>query len=271
MASKGVICNDVKIYDLADKLSKMTGWAAPAIWGKLRIGFSADEILNSGEDFLYDHDISLLVKRDRVIVEGVIFKSKADACRAYRVSWGKVNKLVIKEGILFETAVILCAGSSKKKIPSEKIECNTLLAISDNEMEQIELESFYTKTKTKAEIIRELENLRECDPEEILVKQKKYRRDNKTIAQLKILRDFKCQICSKEIKTKGGGRYIEAAHIKPKCKRGCETPDNILILCPNHHKEFDYGELEIKSHNKATVEFILNGVRYELNLSIQEQ
>ena len=42
-----------------------------------------------------------------------------------------------------------------------------------------------------------------------------------------------------------GSFYIEAAHIKPKSQQGTETPDNILILCPNHHKEFDLGKREI--------------------------
>ncbi|MFH2029353.1 MAG: HNH endonuclease [Bacteroidota bacterium] len=46
---------------------------------------------------------------------------------------------------------------------------------------------------------------------------------------------------------------MEAAHIKPKHKKSKETPENILILCPNHHKEFDFGRRIIREHNKQSM------------------
>ncbi|MBU0559050.1 MAG: HNH endonuclease [Bacteroidetes bacterium] len=52
---------------------------------------------------------------------------------------------------------------------------------------------------------------------------------------------------------KNGDFYIEAAHIKPKHKKSKETPENILILCPNHHKEFDFGRRIIREHNKQSM------------------
>ncbi|MEZ5497355.1 MAG: HNH endonuclease [Gammaproteobacteria bacterium] len=123
----------------------------------------------------------------------------------------------------------------------------------------------------KNQIITDLKNLdnKEDDAETITIKQKTYKRDNKTIAQIKILRDFKCQICGKNIKKANGEFYIEAAHIKPKREKGRETPENILILCPNHHKEFDYGLRKILNQNKDLVEFELNGQKYKLNLKIE--
>jgi len=86
---------------------------------------------------------------------------------------------------------------------------------------------------------------------------------------LKIIRDFKCQICSKQIKKSDGSFYIEAAHIKPKREDGNESPQNILILCPNHHKEFDYGELKIKIHSKEKVEFVLNDELHKISLKLE--
>jgi predicted HNH restriction endonuclease len=46
----------------------------------------------------------------------------------------------------------------------------------------------------------------------IKVDNKIYKRDNKAIALIKLLRDFKCQICGTTIVKKNGSRYIEAAH-----------------------------------------------------------
>ncbi len=139
--------------------------------------------------------------------------------------------------------------------------------VSDDEKEQMELEQFY-KSKTKADIFKELQNLKETDPEEIIVNHKTYKRDNKTIAQIKVLRDFKCQICSTTIVKKDGSKYVEAAHIKPKHQKGRETLDNIILLCPNHHKEFDFGKLEIKLHDMTQIEFLLNDKQYKIKLSV---
>ena len=119
------------------------------------------------------------------------------------------------------------------------------------------------------EIINELKNLKLTDAEEIEINSKSYKRDNKTIAYIKVLRDYKCQVCSTTIKKKDGGFYIEAAHIEPKHKKGRETPNNILLLCPNHHKEFDYGDTTIKEHNNDNVKFVMNGLQYIISLKIE--
>lgn len=140
--------------------------------------------------------------------------------------------------------------------------------ISNDEKEQLELEKYY-KTKSRAEILEDLKNLKETDAEEITVKNKLFKRDNKTIAQIKIIRDFKCQLCGIHIPKKNGDKYIEAAHIIPKHKKGRECPENIILLCPNHHKEFDLGEPEILKQDKEKFEFILNAKRYNLILSLE--
>lgn len=139
---------------------------------------------------------------------------------------------------------------------------------SNDEKEQSELEVFYKKHKTKSEILAELKDLKETESEEVIVNRKAYKRDNKTIAQIKVLRDFKCQICSTSIIKKDGSKYIEAAHIKPKFQKGRETLDNIILLCPNCHKEFDLGLLVIKNHDARKIEFSLNGKFHKINFEL---
>jgi hypothetical protein len=139
-----------------------------------------------------------------------------------------------------------------------------------DEQEQKEIiREIKSQNKTKQQIINELNNLRQTDPEEVIINSKSFKRDNKTIAQIKIIRDFKCQICSTSIRKKDGTFYVEAAHIEPKYRKGRETPSNILLLCPNHHKEFDFGDLRILHHDKDKIIFVLNGNEYVLSLKIE--
>jgi HNH endonuclease len=142
--------------------------------------------------------------------------------------------------------------------------------ISIDEKEQKELEHFFNSTKSRADILNDLNNLQENDAEEIIINRKTYKRDNKTIAQLKIIRNHKCQICGLSIPKKDGSKYVEAAHIKPKYQKGRETPENIILLCPNHHKEFDLGEPEIIIHNKSKIEFLLNGITHKIILELDK-
>lgn len=134
--------------------------------------------------------------------------------------------------------------------------------------EQDELVEVISKESNEDHIKEDLRNLKPTDPEEIILKQKTYKRDNKTIAQLKILREFKCQICSTQIKIKKNKFYVESAHIIPKAKKGNELPENILILCPNHHKEFDLSDSKIIEHTKEKIIFEMNNKEYEIILKI---
>ncbi|MCC5907025.1 MAG: HNH endonuclease [Balneolaceae bacterium] len=68
---------------------------------------------------------------------------------------------------------------------------------------------------------------------------------------------------------KGGSKYIEAEHIKPKHQKGRETLENIILLSPNHHKEFDLGDRVIKSHENNFIEILLNGQRYKIDLTTE--
>ena len=142
-----------------------------------------------------------------------------------------------------------------------------LKQIQDDEIEQIALEKNESPRST-SEIINELRNLSPTDPEQIEIKSKTYKRDNKTIVQLKIIRDYKCQICGDNIRKRNGSYYIEAAHITPKRQKGNELPSNILILCPNHHKEFDLGEREILYRDENSLKIRLNGKEYSIDLKI---
>ena len=138
--------------------------------------------------------------------------------------------------------------------------------------QQIDLEKEIQRDLTdekRKKLIEELKALTPSMPQQVVINGKIYDRDNKTIATLKVLRDFKCQICGNSILKKNGERYIEAAHINRKSEKGPETPDNILILCPNHHKEFDLGDRNLINHSAERIVFELNGNKYDIDLSLR--
>jgi 5-methylcytosine-specific restriction protein A len=123
--------------------------------------------------------------------------------------------------------------------------------------------------KTREELILELNNLIPYEGETTTTCSKAFKRDNYAIALIKELRCYRCQICKTRIRKKDGSFYVEAAHIVPKNKQGPETPDNILLLCPNHHKEFDLGERTILYLGTNTIKITLNGQQHTLSLEIK--
>jgi len=59
----------------------------------------------------------------------------------------------------------------------------------------------------------------------------------------------KCVLC-------GFDRFIEYAHIIPRREGGTIHPDNMLVLCPNHHRLFDGGALDEEEESKLAEKLI---------------
>lgn len=59
--------------------------------------------------------------------------------------------------------------------------------------------------------------------------------------------NYACQICGKQIQKPDGSLYAEIHHIRPlgDPHHGLDIRGNMLVLCPNHHAEFDYGTIAI--------------------------
>lgn len=150
---------------------------------------------------------------------------------------------------------------------------NQLSGNVDSDSEKINLNEQDELVKSEsqrdmAKILDDLKNLKPTDLERVEVHGKVYKRDNKTIAQLKIVRGHKCQMCGATIKKKDGSLYVEAAHITPKKQKGTEVPSNIIILCPNHHKEFDLGKKEILERDEKVLIIMLNESKYSIDLRL---
>ncbi len=53
----------------------------------------------------------------------------------------------------------------------------------------------------------------------------------------------KCEFCGEQgFALVAGGFYVESHHIISLARKGSDTMDNVLALCPSHHREAHYGE-----------------------------
>jgi len=80
-------------------------------------------------------------------------------------------------------------------------------------------------------------------------------RDSILAYELKRLYQFRCQICEARIALTNYKFYAEGHHIKPLGgpHYGPDLASNMLVVCPNHHVELDFGVREINVHNLLIV------------------
>lgn len=100
-------------------------------------------------------------------------------------------------------------------------------------------------------------------PEQIVKIAKAYKRNIGMVQAIKAKYQNKCQICGFTFKTSAGSYYSEAAHIIPISdgRKGVDSPDNIWILCANHHKMLDRGAIQATSRST----YKLGNEEYSLN------
>jgi len=92
-------------------------------------------------------------------------------------------------------------------------------------------------------------------PETIEKRVKTIKRNVSLVKQMKEKFKNECQVCGFTFKQKNGNLYSEVAHIEPIStkKQGIDTPSNMIVLCPNHHKMLDLGNLEIISKEEYSI------------------
>lgn len=73
-------------------------------------------------------------------------------------------------------------------------------------------------------------------------------RDTKIIKDLKERYNNTCQLCGAKLRLPNGNGYSEGHHLNKLggLHKGPDIKENVIILCPNHHTEFDYGMIAIK-------------------------
>lgn len=81
-------------------------------------------------------------------------------------------------------------------------------------------------------------------------------RDTVMARKVKLMHNNRCQICGDTLFLADGKSYAEAHHIRPlgRPHNGPDTPDNILVLCPNDHVRCDMGAVRLDTATLITVE-----------------
>lgn len=91
-------------------------------------------------------------------------------------------------------------------------------------------------------------------------------RDGTLVRELKSLYDSTCQLCGAQRKRGPDSPYAECHHVKPlgDPHRGPDTKPNLLVLCPNHHVDFDYGMVCVDPRSLAVTHAYDSTVHSEL-------
>lgn len=70
-------------------------------------------------------------------------------------------------------------------------------------------------------------------------------RNSELVSELKALYDHRCQVCDQQRRRGDSSYYAEGHHLHPLGDGGPDEAANILVLCPNHHADFDYGTISV--------------------------
>jgi hypothetical protein len=149
--------------------------------------------------------------------------------------------------------------------------CNTLLSFTkeNNLSKKISVKTINEK-EVLTDLIKKLnKRMTHILPQKRNVEiEKIIRNDSQIVSLLKQAANYKCQFpnCNAEIKTMTGSNYVEVAHITPVNAGGQSVLGNLLVLCPNHHKEFDYGELKIYEQTLSMLNGKLNGKEFFIEI-----
>ncbi|WP_442865011.1 HNH endonuclease [Bosea sp. NBC_00550] len=94
--------------------------------------------------------------------------------------------------------------------------------------------------------------------------------------KVKVARGHRCQICEATglhphtFAKRDGSRYAEAHHVQPVSKliAGSLGEQNIMVLCPNHHRQAHYGDFEVVEENAGDWNVSIDGVRLSIDRTV---
>ncbi len=219
-------------------------------------GFDADNVWALGPST--NHDIwSLIQKDDRIFFAeqgmpfrhcGIVLSKVTDQSQAIRI-WGDTPRMREHDRI------ILFATIHDIDITFSKL-CNQAGISSPSKLTNIYLVKNNIDTYPPMEekitgTIMVSDDGAPNKKSEVVVR---FIRDSLKVKQLKSQYNDKCQICGNTIHVSEKSRYSEVHHIHPLGDGGGDDFDNMLVLCPTHHVEFDYKVIGIDGDKKTIID-----------------
>lgn len=94
-----------------------------------------------------------------------------------------------------------------------------------------------------------------AEPEKVYALTYRVLRDTPLARKIKVLHGDRCQLCGNTVQISPNKTYSEAHHIIPlgSPHNGPDIPENIVVLCPNHHVLCDYGAIQLDRLKIRTV------------------
>lgn len=92
-----------------------------------------------------------------------------------------------------------------------------------------------------------------------------FRRNPVLSTALKIKYKDSCQICGATFKTDRGRFFTDTHHLRSLRKGGTDTSDNIVVVCPNHHRILGRSDLKFISKTRSRVIIEASGQRFEIH------
>ena len=127
---------------------------------------------------------------------------------------------------------------------------------------KIGLDEFWSKPSIKNEfqlkpfVMPDIKILSQKELFEVM----RFLRDSKKVKKLKELYCNRCQICGYTFEYDEGKFYSEVHHYNPLKASADDDLDNMIVVCPNHHAEFDHSMIAIDPSGTIIIDRLGNKI-----------
>jgi len=114
---------------------------------------------------------------------------------------------------------------------------------------------YFFKNISSVKKQKKLKEVKRGIPKKIFSVVKHTKRDVKKVRDLKLHYLDKCQICKYCLILENGKRHSEVHHLRPIGNElGNDDFDNMIVVCPNHHKAFDFSVLRLDMSGSKVID-----------------
>lgn len=204
-------------------------------------GIHKGKIVNSiWEKIRKNDELYLTIQEENFRIFGAISKKVKNSNFGELIYPGDVDKKQITNFLFFKKLEICSISYNELKDNSKSPLIHVKRGIHEikkeyfsKKMEKVKPKKFNSKEKKIGKSKRSLSEVW------------RYVRNQNKVKKLKNLYDNKCQIveCGFTFEHRANGKnefYSEVHHYNPLKKQSDDDYENMIVLCPNHHAEFDY-------------------------------
>jgi hypothetical protein len=150
------------------------------------------------------------------------------------------------------------AYKSFNQLINNKVGWGLIYGLAICKLLDVKLEDIFSVLETEDHVENPDSTNDKAEPLRKTTKIKRVVRNINKAQHLKLLYKDTCQLCGTRILINHLRRYSECHHMKPLAEHmGIDHWENMIIVCPNHHKMFDRGAIAIHPDTKKV--FVVDG------------